>query len=725
MKPAGLSVFLRITVGRRPLSSERSSPRSRFAQRAIVAVAAVLAAVTVVEALTLVALPAPPARAATGQLTIEVDRILSLTSEAVTLTIRGTVSEQLTNAELVVRIGGPAEPSQVGRSDPQLPQVATLSEEWSPAGSGGVSGEATRGEAASETRAGPSIATIVIPADTPAEPGAYLLTAQVVSDGVTRASGTVWLGKAALRERPLDVAFVWPVALGVHRDSSGAFFDQALEDAVAPAGESPDGLRALLDRAGSFPRWPFTLAVEPILLAQLRDMADGYARLDASGGRQEVDTDDPVVKNAGQTLATFKKLAGMESVEIAVIPYAVPALGMLAAEGWRDGFQQIQLGKQELQQTLGLGSTPVGAYSPDLDMTTESLAYYGQASIDHVVVDGRLAEDLTEQVADGTVAVRVRDTENDRVTLVFADSGLRSLMAPPWDAGVFFAGLAAELASGVREALVIAPGADFMVPPSSYLEAIGEVLSRLYWVQTRTLTSLLRAHAPTTRPVLFSRSASGSLGYIEGSLLTSLRAAHAAVADLAEVADATRAPVERAHRLLYTAESRWWWLPQTSPEVASIGLAYADEARALAQGELSKARFAGASPTIFTGHRGTIRLLLDNGADYPFRVEVRLSGRGLTLPDGERLEVELQPGRTVVPVNVLNAQGAHHLDVLMVAGASTLDEWSHSVRFITVMTVLPWAVLAVVVIGGAAYLALRRRGRRRRVPVTSRTDLRS
>ncbi len=232
---------------------------------------------------------------------------------------------------------------------------------------------------------------MLLPGGTLGAPGAYLLTVRAISGGVTRASGTVWLGKAASRDQPLDIAFVWPVALGVHRDSSGVFFDRVLEDAVAPASESPDGLNALLDSAGGFPSWRFTLAVEPILLTQLRDMADGYARLDASGARQEVGTDDPAVKNAAQTLAGFKELAGMESVEIAAGPYAGPDLGVLAAEGWRDGFEQIQLGKQELQQTLGLGSTLTGAYSPDLAMTTASLSYYGQASIDHVVVDGRLA----------------------------------------------------------------------------------------------------------------------------------------------------------------------------------------------------------------------------------------------------------------------------------------------------------------------------------------------
>jgi hypothetical protein len=701
MRPAGFPVFRFVTMSRRLLPS--------FA-----AVGAALAAVTVVAILSLVTLPAPPAAAAAGQLTIDVDRGLSLVGDAVTLTIKGASSAELTNALLVVRIGGPAEFSQVGQSDPQLPQAAVLSEELALSGSEAGGGSQTGGEVASGSSTGPWTVTMLLPEGTLGAPGAYLVTARTISGGVTRASGTVWLGRAAPRDQPLDIAFVWPVAVGVHRDSSGVFFDRVVEDAVAPASESPDGLNALLASAGAFPSWRFTLAVEPILLTQLRDMADGYARLDTSGARQEVGVDDPAAKNAAQALAGFKELAGVESVEIAAGPYAGPDLGVLAAEGWRDGFEQIQLGKQELQQTLGLGSTLTGAYSPDLAMTTASLSYYGQASIDHVVVDGLLAASLAEQVAGDTVAARVRDTDNDRVTLIFANSRLRSLMTSPWNAGAFFAGLAAELASGSSEAFVITPQADFAIPPSAYVRAIGEVLGSLDWVETLTLTELLRAHAPATRPVLFSRDAPGPQGYIEGSLLANLRAAHATVADLAGAADVTRAPVETAHRLLYTAESRWWWRPQTSPQVASVGLAYADQARALAQSELDKVSFAAAGPTTITGQRGVIKLAVDNGANYPLKVEVRLSGEGLALPNGDRLEVELQPGRSEVPVNVGNATGVHRLDALLVAGASTLDQSSYAVRFITVMTVLPGAAAAVVVIAGATYATYRWRRRRRR-----------
>ncbi len=252
---------------------------------------------------------------------------------------------------------------------------------------------------------------VSVPGDLLALPGGYLVTVELGRGGVVEASGQAWLGKVALRARPLDVAFVLPVALGVHRDPSGAFFDQVLEQAVAPANGSSVGLRAVTEISSALPNWQFTLAIEPILLTQLRDMTDGYSRIGASGTAEEVGTEDPSAKNAAEVLAAFGDLARRDTVDTAAGPYAGAALGALAAEGWRDGFDQIQLGKQELLQTLSLEAPPVGAYSPDLDMTTESLAYYGQASVDHVVVDGQLAADLTEPVGEGAVAARVRDIE--------------------------------------------------------------------------------------------------------------------------------------------------------------------------------------------------------------------------------------------------------------------------------------------------------------------------
>ena len=110
------------------------------------------------------------------------------------------------------------------------------------------------------------------------------------------------------------------------------------------------------------------------------------------------------------------------------------------------------------------------------------------------------------------------------------------------------------------------------------------------------------------------------------------------VSDLAAAADTTKTPVDEAHRLLYMAESRWWSRAGASPQEASMGLEYAatgpsERCRGrTGEGALREGRFA-------PGDRreGTVRLAIENAADYPMTVELRLAGEGLAFPDGEQI----------------------------------------------------------------------------------------
>ena len=411
-------------------------------------------------------------------------------------------------------------------------------------------------------------------------------------------------------------------------------------------------------------------------------------------------------------------------MQIAVSPYAGADLGMIAAEGWRDGLQQIQMGKQELQQTLGLDAPLIGAYSPELDLTSDALAYYAGASVDHVVVSDELIDSLTEPVGAGTVAARARDLDNDRVTLVFASAAMSEVMTAPWDATLFGPSLAAELAATPRDAIVIVPGGAFAVPPVSYVESVGQILTDADWIETQTLADLIRAHSPGTRPVLLQTGSAEPRGYIAETLLADLRAAHAAVTDLAASSEATRAPVDMAYGLLAVAESRWWWRDDISPREASIGLDYVARALEVAKGELELVRFTGTGSTFITGSEGVLAVKALNEATYPLTVDLRLTGEGVTFPDGDSIKVELQPGDTELAVRVVRSGGgAHDLTAQLVAGAGVLDEFSVSLRFFSFMSVLPWLIAAVVVIAAGAYLVARRILRKRRPAKAARPTL--
>ena len=196
-------------------------------------------------------------------------------------------------------------------------------------------------------------------AGTPATAGAYLLVAEVKAGDEVLASGQTWVGKAEPRENPLDVAFVLPASLGIRRDTAGVFYDNALEKAISSAGSRRAGRRGqprlLVGRRAAFPGWNLTLALEPVLLTQLRDMADGYTFLDTSGKQVTVGPDDPRALSADAMLAGLKELAARDSVEVAVSPYSGADLGVLAAEGWRDGFEQVQMGKNGAAANAGSG----------------------------------------------------------------------------------------------------------------------------------------------------------------------------------------------------------------------------------------------------------------------------------------------------------------------------------------------------------------------------------
>ena len=184
-----------------------------------------------------------------------------------------------------------------------------------------------------------------------------------------------------------------------------------------------------------------------------------------------------------------------------------------------------------------------------------------------------------------------------------------------------------------------------------------------------------------------------------------LRRAHAAVTDLAAVADATTSSVETARRMLYMAESRWWSRDDASPREASIGLEYSQKAEALAEGELAKVRFSGAGSTGFTGREGVMDLEIQNDAGYPLTVALELRGEGLSFPDGGGSDLLLEPGKTTLPVKVRSEDGPHTLAARLAAGSRTLDEVSHSLRFITIKTVLPALIVGgLIVLGGLFFL---------------------
>lgn len=682
----------------------------------------------------LFALHAPPAVAAPGDdlLALTPATAVTATTEGVRLSVTGPSEvlgrlavenapegvEAVAPAQMAARVYGPVGRDDVGAPVPRLPdpQIVMLTDA-SPASvvdpaSGSASGEMT--------------VAVTIPAAAVAQPGAYLVTVILTSGDVVVAKGSHWLARIAGDGTPLDVACVWPIVQGVHRDPDGTFFDDGISDALTVSGASGGaqswGAGAVSVLSGlreAFPGWRFTLALEPILLTQMGEMSDGYVLAPADGQTEEVAPSDERAQRAAAALTALKTLSASDGTDVATAPYAGASTVALAAPGWDDGIEQVRLGKQTLQRTLGLDTLISGGFSPDVDLSTQSVAAFSRASLDHVLVDDIVSQDLSEAPAEGAVTARVHDGEGERITLVFVDGGLSRALGISPDMALFWATLAARLAETGATALVLMPPAADPLPTASFMEGLGTVLTGSALVRSVTLEELVRMHAPGSRPIYLDRPSRASTGYVAASLLAAAARTRAAVEALASAAGDTTDSVERARLLLYTAESDWWSRPGADPRAATVGLRYALEAERIADEELDKVMVVGARGSRVMGRTGTVVLEVENEASYPLSVEVSLQGDGLTINGAPRLTVEVPQGRSEVPVEVVRAPGAHRLEARLLAGDRTVDEWSHSVEFVTVTTVLPWAVsaAAVLILLLAGLLLLR--GRRKRADVRS------
>lgn len=638
------------------------------------------------------------AAAETSALTVTLDRMLSPTTDSAVVSVAGEAVATLDpGATIEVRVAGPAPLSRLTQPSPSLPVVGTLS-----AAADSLPEAAWR--SASELR-------LPLPATTlPRTAGAYRVTVEIRSAGALVAAGGTWMGRVNARAGSLDVAFVWRAELGIHKDTQGRFFDTVVQDACGPNG-TLSGLAGLATR---FPGWRFTVGIEPVLLSQLRDLDGGYTQTDGSETGVSVSGDHQTAKDAGAVLSSLVQTAKADNVEISMAPYAAPDLGILDMQGWRDGFAQVQLGKQEVAQTLMMAGPPASAFSPGLDLSSNAVSDYGRATIERVLVDARVAQSLSEIPVAGTVTARVHDEANDRVTLVLADTDLRALMAPPWDASLLFAGLAALLAAKDRDALVLTTQQDYLLPPQAYLDAIGEELTGQSWIRTQTMNDLVESHPPAARPLLLTRESVLPTDPAWLGIFPAIQSAHAAVADLAVGADPASLTLESARLSLYLSESRWWVREGVSPQEARAGLDYAVGAEATAEDALSGVGLSDIKRSLVWGSDGEVVLSARNDTDSAMTVEVRLSGAGLDFPEGSLLTVKIKPGGDRIPVPLVRTSDAQELSVRMAVGSTVVGEQQVSLRFVTVSDILPWVVLAVcaLVVGTVVFL-LARSGKKR------------
>jgi hypothetical protein len=624
---------------------------------------------------------------AQSSLETEISAPLTGTQTPLTVTLSAVLEEPWPGTTAVVEVKGPGSP----KTDPDDWVVSARVE-----------------QAAGDLAAGEAVIRMTIPAEDLVEPGAYFLSVGLVGSEGGRLGSENWCGRLSSNPGRFEVAMVLPVAFGIRRDPEGVFVDSVVQDSVIPESDRDGSLYAIFGAIEDNPDWHLTLGIEPLFLAELRDLIDGYSEYGDGGDLVEVPAGEGAGPYAEQALAALRSLSALETVHVIPAPYALPALPVLAREGWDDGFGQMQLGKAELQSTLELPVVPDGAYAPGLEVTTDTLGAFSQASIDYAVVRADVARDLAEAPAGGDRRpIRVQDRDNDRLTLLLADEELRAAMGSPWDVDRFAAALAATVARGEPGLIVAAPADEYDVPPAAYIREIGELLTGESWVRTLTLDEVVSESPPETRPIFLSRYGGYVESYVGRAYLEGLRTAHQAVRSLTDAAGTVGEPLDDLVRKLFEAESHYWFVAGLDPRVANLGLSLLASIDETVAAEFDKVDVAGDKSVIVVGGEGEVPVAIVNQTGYTLDVRVEVTGEGVEVRDGGNMNVTLGPQENIFTVPISVSAGNSDVVVRVLAGDMLVDEGTVRIRSVAIGPVVAWAVLILALLALIAYALLR------------------
>lgn len=552
-------------------------------------------------------------------------------------------------------------------------------------------------------------------------PGAYEARVTLLQGGAAVGSYSTWVAAVAADQPPISLALVFPLMRGVRQDPSGVFTDAVIRETAASTSDSGLSLYALVSLLSDFPSWRFTMAVEPVLLSQLRDQADGFSEI-SPGAVVEYAADSAEARQAAEALTLLKGLARGSGVELIPTPYASPSLPLLAGQGWDDGTEQMRLGKAEFQALLEPAETPRGTYAPGLDLATNALASFSQASIDYVVASAAVIRDLAEQPGDTLLPVRISDSQNNRITLLPVSDELSAPLSGEWDVPRFFAAIASLLADGGRTALIAAPADEYAALEPADLQAVGEGLAQAGFITTATLADVLQSHPPRSRPIFLSRFGGYASGLMSQVLLEEVGRARQVVDDLASAAGEDATAVSAARLALFKAESRFWFREGTDPSSVNVGLGWARAAVERAEGQLGAVSI------------GKVRAARDGEGVTDIAVWVRSdAGSNLSLlfevlpqEGGEPLTSTGQavlPGESVVRFQSSGGAGDRYL-LRVSAGATQLALVPFEVRPGWLPPLWVWIALGVLLAGlAAAAYFWRWRGRRPAPPQPSRRSV--
>ncbi len=469
----------------------------------------------------------------------------------------------------------------------------------------------------------------------------------------------------ALPARGPEGVFAFEAAAATHNDDS-------LAEGLARSGWLTNTLAVLDPLVGK--KLKLGVAPSPRLLDEIADLQDGY-RVDEGAGDEEV-SQGPVTRAAEVYLDDLRELLNHRGVQPLLVPYSSPDLPALQAGAPEDIGPQLTQAVTVLRSTAGTTLDRSWIFPPAGRVDTQTLETLKLAGAENLFFSAHSMAEAIDPLTGGcpeptlsfACPVAVTSPFGDTTSGYAADEDLQNRLAALARPGAgrlqlqrFFAETAVirEELPGRADRIINAAPPALWQPSARTTRLLYRGLATAPWLKTVTPKAGLQqgielGHRQTVDALPESANQLSPPAYDEIE----------EASDVVESFGQMQPPaslIQRLQRNILVAESRSWWV---DPTLAERGATYASSSADEAIGEMQKVKVA-INKVVLTSSKGKILLSVENSADYPVHVEIRIESLKLA-PDPPLIDAVFRPGLTRELVDVTTrATGIFSLDITL------------------------------------------------------------
>lgn len=494
---------------------------------------------------------------------------------------------------------------------------------------------------------------------------------------------------------PLNLSLIWTLDFLPPLDALGNPLDGSLNDACSASPSDPGFLYSLVMTLLGRPNMRSTLVVPVFVYQQLENIA----KTPAEGTSES--------EGADKILTGLSALASEGRVDFLNTSYAFCDLDVFQLPDWESQVRaQVDLG---LSGT-GLKGTPsTGFVTPNFRVADATLQMMAERGMEFTVVSQETLQysEAGRSLLQGTTISQPLRFVNSKGTLIkgfVLDEALYDFLKNPGsgDARHLVQEIVAELAVLQREkpyaihSCVLAFPSSFL-PQRDFLESLYDALEGCPWLQVRRLQELNQDQFPLEGvAVKVPDSFEAPSDYLRQ--LATLRD-DASSLSRAVVPQDHPLPGELQRLVLMGMNHRF-----SEDTDLNATQNYLNSLRNFISGQVSRISISRKRSVTLSSTEGNLSVDINSDLDFPIRATLRMSNPSLTFPQGNSLEIRIEPreNRYLFPVST-HRRGSFLVDIVLEADGLIIDRTTITLNTSIINTL---AVILLACLAGAIGLAL-------------------